>query len=256
MTAIARRVAESHGFELVDVEVKRGRGGQLVRLFVDKQGGIGLDELQTVSDEVSAILDAEDPIDSTYTLEVSSPGLDRPLRSEADYRRFVGKLAKVSSYEPSTAGATGRDGLLLRGRQRGAEPREGRRNPGPDALRQDRPRPPGSRISAGGLRHDMANQLRQQIDQISREKNINPESSSRRSRTQSSPRRRSTTRTTKTCAAASTTRAGQIEVFAVRQIVDDVEIARDRRSASRRRASSSPRPKSARRSSSPSRPTS
>jgi ribosome maturation factor RimP len=99
VTAIARRVAESHGYDLVDVEVQRGRGGQLLRLFVDKQGGIGLDELQTVSHEVSAILDAEDPIDSTYTLEVSSPGLDRPLRSEADYRRFIGKLAKVSSYE-------------------------------------------------------------------------------------------------------------------------------------------------------------
>jgi ribosome maturation factor RimP len=99
VTAIARRVVESHGYELVDVEVQHGRDGQLLRLFVDKTGGIGLEELQTVSHEVSAILDAEDPIDSTYTLEVSSPGLDRPLHSEADYRRFIGKLAKVSSYE-------------------------------------------------------------------------------------------------------------------------------------------------------------
>ena len=97
--AVAQRVTVARGFELVDLELKRQAGGSLVRLFVDKPGGIGLDDLQSVSEEVSAILDAEDPIESTYTLEVSSPGLDRPLRNEADYRRFVGKLAKLSSYE-------------------------------------------------------------------------------------------------------------------------------------------------------------
>ena len=62
------------------MEMKRERGGHLVRLFVDREGGIGLADLQSVSEEVSAILDAEDPISSSYTLEVSSPGLDRPLR--------------------------------------------------------------------------------------------------------------------------------------------------------------------------------
>ena len=98
--AVAQRVTGGRGFELVDVEVKRGRDGHVVRLFVDKEGGIGLDELQSVSEEVSAILDAEDPIESAYTLEVSSPGLDRPLKNEADYRRFVGRLVKLASYEP------------------------------------------------------------------------------------------------------------------------------------------------------------
>jgi ribosome maturation factor RimP len=97
---IAERVTASRGFELVDVEVKREPRGHRVRLFVDKEGGISLDELQSVSEEVSAILDAEDPVDSSYTLEVSSPGLDRPLRGEADYRRFLGRLARISSYEP------------------------------------------------------------------------------------------------------------------------------------------------------------
>jgi ribosome maturation factor RimP len=97
--AIAERVTAGRGLELVDVELKRERGGHFVRLYVDKPGGIGLDELQAVSVEVSAILDAHDPIDSAYTLEVSSPGLDRPLRSEQDYRRFLGRLAKVSSYD-------------------------------------------------------------------------------------------------------------------------------------------------------------
>ena len=97
---MAERVTAARGFELVDVEAKRDRDGFVVRLYIDREGGIGLDDLQSVSEEVSAILDAEDPIESTYTLEVSSPGLDRPLKNEADYRRFVGRLVKVSSYEP------------------------------------------------------------------------------------------------------------------------------------------------------------
>ncbi len=98
--AVAERVVAGRGWELVDVELKRDRGGHLVRLYVDREGGIGLDDLQSVSEEVSAVLDAEDPIQSAYTLEVSSPGLDRPLNGEADYRRFTGRLARLSSHEP------------------------------------------------------------------------------------------------------------------------------------------------------------
>jgi ribosome maturation factor RimP len=97
--AVAERVTRGRGLELVDVEMKRERGGHFVRLFVDREGGIGLADLQSVSEEVSAILDAEDPISSSYTLEVSSPGLDRPLKREADYQKSVGKLVKLSSYE-------------------------------------------------------------------------------------------------------------------------------------------------------------
>jgi len=97
--AVAERVTSAHGYELVDVEMARAKGGHFVRLYVDKPGGIGLDDLKSVSEEVSAILDAEDPIDSSYTLEVSSPGLDRPLKTQADYARFVGRLVKLSSYE-------------------------------------------------------------------------------------------------------------------------------------------------------------
>ena len=98
--SVARRVTADRGFELVDIELKQAKSEKLLRIFVDRPGGIGLDELQSVSEEVSAILDVEDPIEGHYTLEVSSPGLDRPLRGEADYRRFVGRLAKLSSYEP------------------------------------------------------------------------------------------------------------------------------------------------------------
>ncbi|HSB61807.1 MAG TPA: ribosome maturation factor RimP [Vicinamibacteria bacterium] len=97
---VAERVTSGRGYELADVELKRDRRGFLVRLYVDRDGGIGLEDLQSVSEEVSAILDAEDPVPASYTLEVSSPGLDRPLKTEADYRRFLGRLAKLSSYEP------------------------------------------------------------------------------------------------------------------------------------------------------------
>jgi len=98
--SVAQRVTADRAFELVDVEIKRAPDGRLVRLYVDRPGGISLDDLSSVSEEVSAILDAEDPIEGHYTLEVSSPGLDRPLRGEAEYRRFTGSLARVSSYEP------------------------------------------------------------------------------------------------------------------------------------------------------------
>jgi ribosome maturation factor RimP len=98
--AVARRVTEGRGYELVDVEIKGGGEGRLVRVYVDKEGGIGLDELQSVSEEVSAILDVEDPIRSSYTLEVSSPGLDRPLRTESDFRRALGRLVNVESRDP------------------------------------------------------------------------------------------------------------------------------------------------------------
>ena len=97
--AVADRVVSARGFELVDIEMKRSQGGHLVRLYVDKPSGIGLEDLQLVSEEVSAILDVEDPITAAYTLEVSSPGLDRPLKRETDYQRFLGRLAKLSSYE-------------------------------------------------------------------------------------------------------------------------------------------------------------
>ncbi len=100
MRDVAERVASARGFELVDVELKRHGADSIVRVFVDKPEGIGLGDLQAASEEISAILDAEDPIPSSYTLEVSSPGLDRPLRGEHDYRRFTGRLARLSSYEP------------------------------------------------------------------------------------------------------------------------------------------------------------
>jgi ribosome maturation factor RimP len=98
---IAERVALSRGLDVVDVEFRRGRGSQFVRVFVDRSGGgVDLADLKSVSEEISTILDVDDPLDSNYRLEVSSPGLDRPLRNAADFRRCVGRRVGVSSRYP------------------------------------------------------------------------------------------------------------------------------------------------------------
>lgn len=85
------------GIELVELEYRREGRGMLLRLFIDKPGGVTLDDCSEVSREVSAILDVEDPIATAYRLEVSSPGLDRPLRKPADYARFAGQLVKIKT---------------------------------------------------------------------------------------------------------------------------------------------------------------
>ena len=225
---------------------KRERGGHFVRLYVDKEGGIGLDELQSVSEEVSAILDAEDPIDSTYTLEVSSPGLDRPAQEARRITAaFVGRLVKLSSYEPWEGRRhwTGR----LQSVEEGAITVTLEKEKGTTArIPSKRSRTAAWKWSSS---RPMANQLRQQIEQITREKNINPDviiaaiedailtASKKYYKNNEDLRSRFNNET------------GQIEVFAVQQIVETVEIPRPR-SAWRRRRSSSPRPRSARRSSS------
>lgn len=92
---IAQRVATSEGMELVDVEYL-GRGpGAVLRIFLDKPGGITVGDCQAVSQQVGTILDVEDVIEGSYTLEVSSPGLDRKLLKPSDYQRFAGRLVKV-----------------------------------------------------------------------------------------------------------------------------------------------------------------
>lgn len=99
---IAERVARSHGLEIWDIVTRRETTGQVVRVFIDRAGpaataeeSVSIDDCEQVSREIGAILDVEDPLPFTYTLEVSSPGLDRPLRGEQDYRRFAGRLAKI-----------------------------------------------------------------------------------------------------------------------------------------------------------------
>ena len=112
---IADRVAVAEGMELVDVEfVGRGRNSVL-RIFLDKPGGITLGDCELVSGQVGAILDVEDFLPASYTLEVSSPGLDRRLVKPSDYARFAGKQVKLVLKAP-------REGRRrFRGRLRGIE---------------------------------------------------------------------------------------------------------------------------------------
>ena len=100
--AIAERVARSHGLEIWDIVSRRETTGQIVRVFIDRPGpaataeeSVSIEDCEQVSREIGTILDVEDPLPFAYTLEVSSPGLNRPLRGEQDYRRFAGRLAKI-----------------------------------------------------------------------------------------------------------------------------------------------------------------
>jgi len=106
VSGIALPILESLGMELVDIEFARAGRDSVLRLFIDKEGGVNLDDCANVSRELSAILDVEDVIPGNYSLEVSSPGLDRPLKKAVDYERFVGRLVKVCTYEalPDDAG--------------------------------------------------------------------------------------------------------------------------------------------------------
>jgi len=100
------------GFELVELEFAPGRAHALVRLYIDAHAGVTLDDCAHVSREVSALLDVEDPIPSAYTLEVSSPGFDRVLRTQAHFGRFVGARVFVELKEPR-AGRRRYTGTLL-----------------------------------------------------------------------------------------------------------------------------------------------
>src|SRR5688572_23025909 len=100
--AFAQRVAAARGLEVWDLQSRREAIGHVVRVFIDRPGpaatpedSVSVEDCAEVNREISTILDVEDPLPFAYTLEVSSPGLDRPLRSAADYQRFAGRLAKV-----------------------------------------------------------------------------------------------------------------------------------------------------------------
>lgn len=102
-------ILDDLGYELVDLQLQQDGKQLALRLFIDKPVGITLDDCVEVSREVSAILEVEDPIRSAYRLEVSSPGLDRPLKKPADFERFVGKKVKLKSnklLDPDQRGTT------------------------------------------------------------------------------------------------------------------------------------------------------
>ncbi len=93
------------GFDLVEVEWQREGGSWMLRLYVDKATGIGIDDCQAASRLVETILDVEDFIEPTYSLEVSSPGVERPLRKPEDFNRFTGQRAKVRAFGPIESAA-------------------------------------------------------------------------------------------------------------------------------------------------------
>jgi ribosome maturation factor RimP len=113
--AAAERVARTFGLEIFDVQLRRESIGMVLRVIIDRpdrgvpetlEESVGIEDCQRVSQDLSALLDVEEDelgepsLGHEYTLEVSSPGLDRPLRHEADYRRFAGRLAKIVTTEP------------------------------------------------------------------------------------------------------------------------------------------------------------
>jgi ribosome maturation factor RimP len=126
--AVAERVAASRGLVIWDIQSRREGGGHVVRVFIDRPGpsstpeeSVSIEDCEQVNRELSTILDVEDPLPFTYTLEVSSPGLDRPLRGIDDYRRFAGRYAKVvvgqavdnqKAFEGHLRGVEGEDVLL------------------------------------------------------------------------------------------------------------------------------------------------
>ena len=89
-----------NGFELVDIEYIKEGSNWFLRIFVDKEGGIDIDECGRISEYVSEQLDKNDPISGAYFLEVSSPGAERPLKKAEDVRKAVGKYVLVTTYEP------------------------------------------------------------------------------------------------------------------------------------------------------------
>ncbi|MCR4302586.1 MAG: ribosome maturation factor RimP [Sulfuricaulis sp.] len=88
------------GFELVDVEMAGSHHHATLRVYIDSPRGVNVDDCARVSRQLSALLDVEDPLPGHYTLEVSSPGLDRPLAKPEDFKRFVGETIKVKMHEP------------------------------------------------------------------------------------------------------------------------------------------------------------
>lgn len=96
--AILLPIMEKHGFELWDVEYVKEGGNWYLRAYIDKPGGIMVDDCEAVSRELSDILDEQDFIEESYILEVSSPGLGRPLKKERDFERSLGEEVEIHTY--------------------------------------------------------------------------------------------------------------------------------------------------------------
>lgn len=92
-------IIEERGLELVDVEFVKEGANWYLRIYIDKEGGVGIEDCEFVSRGLDSKLEDADPIDQAYILEVSSPGIDRPLKTEADYEKFSGEIIDVKLYK-------------------------------------------------------------------------------------------------------------------------------------------------------------
>lgn len=97
VTSEFEKIVASEGLELVHVEYRRQGRTYLLRIDIDKEGGVTLEDCQLVSQQVSAWLDVEDPVPGEYELQVSSPGLDRKFYRDSDYQKFIGRLVRVKT---------------------------------------------------------------------------------------------------------------------------------------------------------------
>ena len=100
ITELAKPIVEDLNYELVDVEFVKEGANWYLRIYIDKSGGIGIDDCQSVSEKISDILDEKDPIEQSYYLEVSSPGLERPLKTERDFIKYKGELVEIKVFQP------------------------------------------------------------------------------------------------------------------------------------------------------------
>ena len=105
-------ITDAHNLELVDVEYVKEGGEFFLRIYIDKEGGVSLNECEVVTRTLNPILDEKDPIKDNYFLEVSSPGLDRPLKKEKDFIRYKGRDVEIKLYKPIN-GAKMHEGELV-----------------------------------------------------------------------------------------------------------------------------------------------
>ena len=100
VSKLAAPIIEEKEMELVDVEFKKEGQNWFLRVYIDKDGGVDLEDCSDISNVLSQLLDEQDPIPQAYFLEVSSPGAERPLKKERDFKAAVGKHINIKTYEP------------------------------------------------------------------------------------------------------------------------------------------------------------
>jgi ribosome maturation factor RimP len=100
VSEMVKPIVESEGMRLIDVEFKKERKDWYMRIFIDKNEGVNHKDCENISSQIGEMIEVEEVISYPYILEVSSPGLDRPLKYEDDYRRFKGRLVRIYTYTP------------------------------------------------------------------------------------------------------------------------------------------------------------